>query len=140
MDSTLPLRLHPGDDLRVALERAFDATGAQAAFVVAGIGSLSAARLRLAGAADATLLNGDLELLTLTGTLSPDGAHLHASVSDADGRVFGGHVSAGCIVRTTAEVLIALLPDWSFSRAVDPTTGYAELLVQAHARPAAPRD
>lgn len=138
MNSTLPLRLHPGDDLRCALEQAFAASGQQAAFVVAGIGSLSAARLRLAGAAHATALVGDMEIVTLSGTLSRDGAHLHASVADASGRVWGGHVSVGCVVRTTAEVLVASLPGWSFSRAVDSTTGYAELVVQPLGLPTTP--
>ena len=35
----------------------------------------------------------------------------------------------GCIVRTTAEVVIALLPAWDFGREVDATTGFKELVV-----------
>ena len=57
------------------------------------------------------------------------GAHLHASLADADGRVLGGHVAPGCIVRTTAEVLLALLDDVRFTREPDAATGYAELHV-----------
>lgn len=38
------------------------------------------------------------------------------------------HVVADCRVRTTAEVLLGLLPEWVFSREVDATTGYAELV------------
>ena len=57
--------------------------------------------------------------------------HLHAAVADADGRVTGGHVAAGCVVRTTAEVLVVLLPAWHFERAPDATTGYDELVVRA---------
>lgn len=118
------LRLNPGDDLRCALEAA-GLTG----FVVAGIGSLVHAQLRLAGAPGPTVVAGPLEILTLSGSLSPDGAHLHASVSDASGRVFGGHVCAGCEVRTTAELLVAPLPEGSLARAFDATTGYPELIV-----------
>jgi predicted DNA-binding protein with PD1-like motif len=51
------------------------------------------------------------------------------SVADADGRVSGGHVGPGCMVRTTAEVLVALLPAHRFSREHDPATGYQELRV-----------
>ena len=105
----LPLRLLPGDDLRGALEEKLGELGA--AFVVQGIGSLSVAQLRYAGVEQATALLGDLEILTLAGSLSPDGAHLHMTVSDAAGHVFGGHVARGCIVRTTAEILLAVLPD-----------------------------
>jgi hypothetical protein len=55
------------------------------------------------------------------------------AVSDAAGTVVGGHVAPGCIVRTTAEVLLVLLPQHRFSREPDAATGYAELVI----RPAA---
>jgi predicted DNA-binding protein with PD1-like motif len=125
----LPVRLPPGADLRGALDDALRAHGLDAAFVIAGVGSLRAAQLRLAGAPEPTALDGDLEILTLSGTLGAGGSHLHASVADANGRVWGGHVAPGCIVRTTAEVLVALLPEWRFTRAHDAATGYAELAI-----------
>jgi hypothetical protein len=40
-------------------------------------------------------------------------------------------VAPGCIVRTTAEVLLALLPEWEFAREPDALTGYDELVVRA---------
>ncbi|MES2759857.1 MAG: PPC domain-containing DNA-binding protein [Pseudomonadota bacterium] len=125
-----PLRLIPGDDLRLSLEAVLAWHRASAGFVLQGIGSLSVAHLRLAGAAQATELRGDLEILTLAGSLALDGAHLHMSVADAQGRVVGGHVAARCIVRTTAEVLLALLPDHEFTRELDAGTGYPELVVR----------
>lgn len=126
---TLPLRLAPGDDLRAALADAVAGAGAEAAFVLAGIGSLREAQLRFAGRDALHHAVGDLEILTLSGTLGAGGAHLHASLADADGRVLGGHVAPGCIVRTTAEVLLALLDDVRFTREPDAATGYAELHV-----------
>ena len=125
----VPLRLAPVDDLRITLEAWAARHGA--AFVVAGIGSLSIARLRFAGRPDATTLAEDLELLTLSSTLTVDGAHLHASVSTADGRVIGGHVAAGCVVRTTVELLLQPLPHVALRRAHDARTGYPELVVGA---------
>lgn len=130
MHAPLPLRLPPGADLRTALETLRHERGWEAAFVVAGIGSLVAARLRLADERDTCLVAGPLELLTLCGTLSPDGAHLHASVANARGEVVGGHVSTGCVVRTTAELLVAPLPDWRFARRLDAATGWGELCVE----------
>ncbi len=124
---TLVLRLNPGDDLRASLDLALRQSGTEAAFVVSGIGSLRGASVRFAGAESPTRIEGDLEILMLAGSLSPDGSHIHISVSDAQGRVFGGHAAPGCVVRTTAEVLVALLPDWQFARTHDPLTGYAEL-------------
>jgi predicted DNA-binding protein with PD1-like motif len=56
------------------------------------------------------------------------------SVSDADGRVLGGHVARGCIVRTTVEILLALLPEHAFSREADPQTGFMELFIRDRPR------
>jgi predicted DNA-binding protein with PD1-like motif len=125
-----PLRLLPGDDLRARIEQLAREQGIAAAFVVCGIGSLSRTAIRLAGAAQAEVHEGDVEIVSLAGSVSPDGAHLHAALADASGRVFGGHVAHGCTVRTTAEVLILELPGWTFSRRHDGTTGYPELVIE----------
>jgi uncharacterized protein len=126
----LPLRLPPGADLRRALEVAVRDQLASSAFVVAGIGSLDEARLRYAGDAEESTIAGPLEILSLSGSLTPTGAHLHAAVSDAAGRVFGGHIGYGNLVRTTAELLLAPLPEWDLGREHDATTGFNELVVR----------
>lgn len=128
----IPLRLQPGDDLRLALEAWMAEQDEQAGCVISAAGSLSVAQVRFAGKAEATPLRGDLEILSLTGTLSPDGPHLHISVADSSGAVIGGHLCAGSLVRTTAELVIGLLPEWIFSRDQDPATGCAELQIQSH--------
>ena len=131
---TLPIRLTPGQDLRAALEAAVRGQGCHAAFVLSGIGSLSTAGIRLAGADQPTRLTGEMEILTLSGTVAADSrktsSHMHMAISNAAGQVLGGHVAPGCIVRTTAEVLLALLPDWQFSREPDTQTGYEELVIR----------
>ncbi|MES2584251.1 MAG: PPC domain-containing DNA-binding protein [Pseudomonadota bacterium] len=131
---TFPIRLTPGLDLRAALEAAVQSQNCRAAFVLSGIGSLSTAGLRLAGADQPTRLTGSMEILTLSGTVAADGdktaSHMHMAISTATGQVLGGHVAPGCTVLTTAEVLLALLPDWQFSREPDAQTGYDELVVR----------
>ena len=122
------LRLKPGQDLREALQQEAILQQWRAACVVAAVGSFSQAVLRYAAEDAGTELNGPLELVTLSGTFEMGGMHLHASVSDARGEVRGGHLMPGCIVRTTAEVVIGLLEEWEFSRPVDEATGYRELL------------
>jgi hypothetical protein len=126
----LPIRLSPGADLRRALEDLAAGQAVESAFVVAGIGSLVEASLRYAGEATESKIAGPLEILSVSGTLSPSGAHLHMSVSNAAGRVFGGHVGYGNTLRTTAEVLLALLPEWSLTREHDAATGFNELVVR----------
>lgn len=125
-----PIRLIPGADLRRALEDALTGETTDSAFVVAGIGSLTEASLRYAGEAAAAKISGPLEILSISGTLSASGAHLHMSVSDASGRVFGGHMGYGNTIRTTAEILLAPLEDGSLTREHDPTTGFDELVIR----------
>jgi predicted DNA-binding protein with PD1-like motif len=127
----VPLRLQPGVDLRRALQTWMAEQDTQAGCVISAVGSLTVVQLRLAGAAEATAIKGELEILSLSGTLSPDGAHLHIAVADSSGAVIGGHLGAGSLVRTTAELVIGLLPAWRFSRELDPATGYAELAIKA---------
>ena len=87
---------------------------------------LQAYALRLAPGDD---LRGALEIVSLVGTLGPDGAHLHLAVSDAAGKVSGGHVVASCVVRTIAEVVLGELAGLEFARGFDAATDYRELVV-----------
>ena len=68
------------------------------------------------------------EVLSLVGTVSPDGLHLHASLGDEEGAVSGGHL-VRAIVHTTAEVVVGEASALAFSRVMDPDTGFKELVV-----------
>lgn len=125
----LAVRLQPGDDLRGALEAAFDAEREHAGFIAACVGSLSKVSLRPAGQDTALTLEVTLEIISLSGTFSEHGSHMHIAVSDSQGAMLGGHLLQGCIVRSTAEVVIGLAPV-HFRRAVDPRTGYSELVFE----------
>jgi predicted DNA-binding protein with PD1-like motif len=128
----VPLRVSPGDDLRLSLEAWMAQQLEPAGCMLSAVGSLSVVQLRLAGQRKSTTITGDLEILSLAVTLSPDGVHLHIAVADSSGTVIGGHLCAGSLVRTTAELVVGLLPEWRFCRELDPATGYAEL--QIHPR------
>lgn len=123
------LRIEPGCDLRCVLENESQKRELAAGFVVGAVGSLAVARLRFGGRRDMTGFRGDLEIIHLSGTLSPDGAHLHMAVADDKGRVMGGHVGEGCLVRTTAEVVVGTLHGVAFARRFDARTGFRELVV-----------
>ena len=127
---TIALRLQPGLDVRQHLEDWAKKESIRAAVILGAVGSLSNVCLRFAGQESHTELAGKHEILTLSGMLSEAGVHLHASVSDAEGKCTGGHVVYGCEVYTTLEVAIALLPSVQFHRTFDPATGFKELSVQ----------
>jgi len=127
--TTLALRLHPGQDLRTELLALCQRQPLDAACLVTAVGSLTQANLRYAGQPTGTLWQTDLELVGLVGTLGRGSVHLHAVVSDAHGVTRGGHVLEGCLVRTTVELVLAVLPQYRFDREPDPQTGFQELVV-----------
>lgn len=101
--------------------------GIEAAAVVSAVGSLSRAHLRRAGRTSGTATNEDLEVLSLSGTLGMGGMHIHLGVADGEGRVTGGHLLDGCLVRTTLELVIMELTGVRLIRTLDPGTGHSEL-------------
>jgi predicted DNA-binding protein with PD1-like motif len=113
------------------LESILENHGTDSAFLVAGIGSLVQATLRYAGESTESKVAGPLEIVSISGSLCAAGAHLHMSVSDAFGHVCGGHVCYGNEIRTTAEVVLALLPNGVLTREHDAVTGFNELVVRA---------
>ena len=127
------MRLRSGCELRSCLQLLLSEQQLKAGCVLSGIGSLSTVQLRFAGQKTFTTLQGELEMLTLAGSLCAAGAHLHISVADHRGVVTGCHLGAGSLVRTTAELLVALLRAWSFGRGLDAATGWQEMVIQPRA-------
>ena len=106
----LPLKLGPGSDLRRSLEQLAIEQGA-AGFVLGVVGNLSRAAFQCAGRSGPTILEGDLEIITLQGTVAPEGVHLHLSLSDSDCQVWGGHLEPGTLVLKGADLLVGFLHD-----------------------------
>ena len=97
--------------------------------MVSGVGCVSRWRLRDATGVRVRSGEEDVEIVSLMGTVSEHGCHLHASFSRADLSAFGGHLLPGCIVNTTAEIVLAEIPDRVFTRQPDGETGYDELVI-----------
>ena len=111
-----PLRLPPGVDLRGELERLAQAEPSCCGFVVCGIGSLESPVLRFADQDEGLVLAGPQEVISLAGSVSGDGAHLHLVVADAEGHTLGGHLCHGSRVRTTMEILLLCPEGWQLGR------------------------
>jgi predicted DNA-binding protein with PD1-like motif len=127
---TVAARLTPGEDLRDAIERLAHEHHVEAGCVISAVGSLATAALRLAGADAPANFAGPYEIVSLSGTISPNGVHLHLSMADAGGKTVGGHLVHGCVVHTTAEIVVADLAGVRFARQPDATTGYKELNIR----------
>lgn len=123
-------RLNPGDDLKKKIADAVVELSLTAGFVVSAVGSLSVVCLRYAGRSHENEVRGDLEILSLGGTMSVDGGiHLHLAVADNEGQCFGGHLLDGSLVRTTAEIVLGEAEGLRFTRVRDPLTGFKELQI-----------
>lgn len=132
------LRLSPGQDLKAELVRYIRQQHIQAGAIVTCVGSLERVVLRLADQPEGTTFEGKFEIVSLVGTLSPDGVHLHLAVSDSQGHTIGGHLMEGCRIYTTAEIVLVELQDTRFRRTPDPSTGYPELEIVPHSSGAVP--
>ena len=126
---TYSLRLRPGDDLRQQLTAFVQEHHIRAGAMLTCVGSLTMTTLRLANQEAASVYRGHFEIVSLVGTLSVNGSHLHLAVSDSTGRTIGGHLLDGCRVYTTAEIVLGELPEVEYRRETDPTFGYKELVV-----------
>ena len=58
----------------------------------------------------------DFEIVSVTGTVSIHGSHIHVSISDEDGKTIGGHLVSGCKIYTTVEIVLAVFDDVVYKR------------------------
>lgn len=131
--NSIALRLYPGQDLRETLLKFCLDRQIDAACIVTCVGSLKHATLRFADRPSGTSLTGPFEIVSLQGTLSRHGGHLHISLSDSEGKLVGGHLLNGSSIHTTAELVIGLLGGIAFKRRFDERTGYKELSIEPKA-------
>ncbi|HAX79354.1 MAG TPA: DNA-binding protein [Cyanobacteria bacterium UBA11372] len=123
------LRLKPEQDLKKSLKNFVLTNNIEAGFILTAVGSLQQATIRFANQNESHVLLGKFEIVSLVGTLSVNGIHLHISIADSEGITRGGHLVDGCLIYTTAEIVIGESEDLIFSREVDKQTGYLELAI-----------
>lgn len=123
------VRLHPGEDLFESIGSLVHAKNIQAGCVLACVGSLTIAVLRLANRSEHNTFEGYFEIVSLTGTVSVNGSHLHIAISNGDGVTLGGHLVPGCKIYTTAEIVLAVFPEAIYRREPCAQSGYDELVV-----------
>jgi len=128
--SAYTFRLKPGQDLFDDIERFVADKKIEAGCVLCAVGSLTHTTLRLANREFYTEYDGHFEIVSLTGTVSTNGSHLHISISDGDGKTIGGHLVSGCKIYTTAEIVLAVFEDVVYKRELlENDSGYEELVV-----------
>ena len=122
-------RLKSSQDLFDSIDSFAREKHIEAGCVLSGIGSLTHFTVRLADREIPTEYEGHFEIVSLAGTISVHGSHLHISVSDGDGKTIGGHLVSGCKIYTTAEIVLAAFADVVYKREFAEDSGYDELVV-----------
>ena len=102
------IHLDAGADVRRSLEDLAHRENAQG-FVLSVVGNMGQATFACPGRTSPTVLSGELEIITLQGTVGPQGVHLHLSFSDGDCQVWGGHLEHGSLILKGADLLVGFL-------------------------------
>ena len=102
------VHLDAGADVRRSLEDLAHRENAQG-FVLSVVGNMRQATFACPGRTSPTVLSGELEIITLQGTIGPQGVHLHLSFSDGDCQVWGGHLEHGSLILKGADLLVGFL-------------------------------
>jgi uncharacterized protein len=130
MVKTHAFRLKPGADLRKEITAYVNAHRIQAGWISCGVGSLTDYHIRFANQTAGSKDSGHFEIVSLIGTVSATGNHIHISVSDSTGKTIGGHLLDSNMVYTTAEIVIQESDEFTFTREKDGSTPWEELQVK----------
>jgi uncharacterized protein len=127
--TTYAFRLKPGQDLKQEIQKFVVQKNIKAGWITTCVGSLTRYNLRFANQPAASMASGHFEIVSLTGSVSVNGSHLHMSISNSTGKTIGGHLAEGNIIYTTAEIVIQSSNQLAFKREKDGTTDWEELQV-----------
>lgn len=122
-------RIKKGDDLKTSIVDFCNKNNIEASAIITAVGSLYEVRLRKADGVSEYFEIKNFEIVSLTGTISADGLHLHIALSDNNLVTIGGHLLEGCKINTTAEIVLAEFDKYTMKRNYDKSTGYKELEV-----------
>lgn len=122
-------RLQPEQDIKQSILQYVNEHHIQAGWIITCVGSLTDFHIRFANANEGSKATGHYEILSLSGTVSIYSSHLHICIADAEGKTIGGHLLDGCIIYTTAEIVIGSSDQFMFTREKDGTTPWKELQI-----------
>ncbi|MBL0358796.1 MAG: DNA-binding protein [Chitinophagaceae bacterium] len=127
---THAFRLKPGQDLKKEIQQLVTDQQIKAGWISTCVGSLTNYNIRFANQPEGNSGTGHFEIVSLTGTVSVNGSHIHISISDSTGKTIGGHLLDNNIVYSTAEMVIFSSDELVFKREKDGSTPWEELQVE----------
>ena len=148
----LGARVHPESDILLEIKRIAKECDVRCGVIISLVGSLKNATIRSifdpesqhlvynnktgekveqVKVYDVVKIDGPLEIVTATGTISEDsGAHVHVVLSKSGTDLYAGHLMEGSLVYTTVEMFLLLMPNVSSKRIFDRETGHKELVLE----------
>ena len=127
------IRLKPGMLLREEIQKFADVHHIEAGWIASCVGSLTEYAIRFANQPEVTTGTGFFEIVSLSGTVSENGSHLHIAVADSTGKLTGGHLAENSKLYTTAEIVIQCTGKYILKREKDGSTPWEELqIIEKH--------
>ncbi|CAM3610727.1 PPC domain-containing DNA-binding protein [Erysipelothrix urinaevulpis] len=121
------MRLLPGEDLVLSLHNYCKKHEIKAAYIGTCVGSFQRVVFRKGYDQVLFTMEGPFEIVSMEGTLSNQGMHLHTAVSDTNFKVYGGHLLVGSIIQSTAEIVLIELESHELRRSKGDLTDFKEL-------------
>ena len=135
MGRVVVIRLTPGTDLLEGIQAACEKYQIRNGVIINAIGSLDGVRFCNVeplpekkcgyGYGRVLSLNETIELTGAGGVICSDASgninlHIHISMSDKNGKAYGGHLVEGTKVLMTADIVLGEIEDISMLRELDP--------------------
>jgi predicted DNA-binding protein with PD1-like motif len=122
------VRLRRGEDLLLSIKQLCREKEIAAGVLLSAVGCISKGRIRDASGVTIREVGDHCEIVSLNGTVSQERCHLHIALSKENLSTIGGHLCPGCIINTTCELVIGVLPGIRYGVEQDEETGYDELI------------
>lgn len=100
------LTLQSGDDLLREIENYISTRKIAIGVVLSAVGDVCEAKLINSKTLKTTKINEDMDILSVSGTMSQVRNHLHVVFGRASTTVLGGHLPYGCVIGNSAEIII----------------------------------
>lgn len=100
------LTLQGGDDLLRVIEEYISSRKIAIGVILSAVGDVSEAKILNSRTLRTTKINEAMDILSINGTMSQIRNHLHIVFGRDSTTVLGGHLTYGCVIGNSAELII----------------------------------
>ncbi len=122
------LKLKSGNDLLISLESIAKAEN-KSGYILSLVGNLSKSIFKCPGKKNSTVIENNLEIISLNGIISPNKCHLHICFSDGECNVWAGHLEKGSLILKSADILIGFLNEPTYQNEIFTNKHLVEIFI-----------